>query len=125
MEEGQTTNKFSVEILNGPEETLVYQSLCRYLGFEAVLRTIFFNKLRFTRVACFEDEWELRRGRKSREINEKINKEISEDANMPHMPWPFRALSENCRNLRQTLGFESGSFRLGTRWSAPELGQGY
>jgi hypothetical protein len=89
----------TVEIRDGSHDDILNQSVWRYFGIEAVLRTLYFNKLRFTRVSLFEDEWELRRGQRSRAEIDEQDRMIAEDEGVTHLPWPHQELDRHYRNV--------------------------
>lgn len=111
-------NKFSVEIKDDFHNDNLNQPLWRYLGFEAVLRTLYFNRLRFTRVALFEDEWELHRGQRSRKEIDETDKAIARDAGIAHLPWPHQDLDEHYRNTNFVSSWTKVSPENMTMWLA-------
>lgn len=112
------SNNFAVQIRDNSDSPDLDSKLWRYISFEAALRTLLFNKLRFTRVALFEDEWEMRRGQKSQENIEEVNKAISNHAQVPHMPWPFRFFEDYFRNTNFVSSWTRVSPEHMTMWLA-------
>jgi hypothetical protein len=118
MNSQTNAKRFSVQIRGDANPPALDSQLWRYISFEAALRTLLFNKLRFTRVALFEDEWEMRRGQTSQNDIEEVNRAISNDAKVPHMPWPFRAFEDHFRNTNFVSSWTRVSPEHMTMWLA-------
>lgn len=85
------------------------QTIWRYMDLHAALRTVLFDKLRFTRVSKFRDEWESRRGSASRALIEEQDRGMAVFSQVPHHSWP----NEHFDNFYRETNFVSSWTRVG------------